>query len=243
MAAGGVAARHVRIGDGDDLLAEERADPADGSHEGLVLAPPALAAVVGPLDGADGLLAQGREQLERGHRRDRALGEDVLVAVGVGASHEGVGRRAVLACEALRRLRGIAVGIEGDLCLGATHDLVDLLGGSRAVADDDGEATRGGERAQLPMGEAGVVQALGHELAQLLLGLHERRGRHLLAADLEQKVPGVCHGLRPPPPWSSRPCRQRARGRPHSTPWRPCGRAGCSLHARSPRWRRARRGC
>ena len=37
MAAGGVTARHVGVGNGHDLGAEERADPADRAHEGLVL--------------------------------------------------------------------------------------------------------------------------------------------------------------------------------------------------------------
>lgn len=37
VSAGGVAAGHIAVGHGHDLGAKERADPADGAHEGHVL--------------------------------------------------------------------------------------------------------------------------------------------------------------------------------------------------------------
>ena len=217
MPARRVGAGHVGVRDGYDGDAQHGADPADGTHEGLMLAPPPLAAVVGPLDGGDGLLAQGRQQLERVDRGDGALGEHVLVAVVGDAADELVGGDAGLAGEALGGLGRGAVGVEGDLGLGPAEDLMDLVGRGGAGVDDHGEAPRGRERADLAMGEARLVQALSDELAQLVLGLHERGGGHLLAANLEEEVTGVGH-LRPPPCWSCRPSRRRARGTPRSTP-------------------------
>ncbi len=83
VASGGAGARDVSERDGNDLIAEQAADPANGAHEGGVLATPALAAVVGPLDSGDDLLAylgkNGRSVLGR----RVLLGEHVLGAVGV----------------------------------------------------------------------------------------------------------------------------------------------------------------
>ena len=142
VAASDVAARDVGVGHRHDLGAQERADPADGAHEGLVLGAPALGAVVGPLDVGDDVMGELGEDGHGGLGGHALLREDVVVAVLGGADLELGGLDAALAGEAGGCLGGVSVGVEGDLGLGAAHDLVDSLGGDGHVGDDGGQAPR-----------------------------------------------------------------------------------------------------
>ena len=136
----GVAALHVGVGDGHHVGTEQRADPADGAHEGLALAPPPLAAVVRPLQVGDHVVTQGGEDGQRGLGGNVALGEDVLAAIRVLAAHELGGIDAVLAGEALGGLGGVALGVEGDVRSRAAVHLMELLGRRGDVANVGGQA-------------------------------------------------------------------------------------------------------
>lgn len=127
MTARGVAARHVGKRHGHDVLAQKAADPTDRTNKRSVLVAPALAAVVGPLQAGDRLLAQNRQ--DRGSRcgGNVLLGEHVLTAVGVLATDQVLGSHTALAGEALGGLGGVAVGIKGNVCRGTALDLMDLI--------------------------------------------------------------------------------------------------------------------
>ena len=100
MSARGVATRHIGKGHGHDILAQKAADPTDRTNKRSVLVAPALAAVVGPLQAGDGLLAQSRQ--DRGGRcgGNVLLGEHVLAAVGVLATDQVLGSHTALAGKA-----------------------------------------------------------------------------------------------------------------------------------------------
>ena len=157
VAASGVAALHVSIGDRNDLLAKKRADPANRAHERLVLGAPALRAVVGPLDGCNDVVAEGRKNWHRGLGGHVLLGEDVLVAVLGDAAGERGRINTALAGKSLGGLGGIAVGIEGNLGLGPALDVMNGLGRASDAGDDGCEAARRGHDADVAMGEPGIV--------------------------------------------------------------------------------------
>ena len=101
MTARGVAARHVGKRHGHNILAQKAADPADRTNKGRMLVTPALAAVVGPLQAGDGLLAQSGQ-----NRRSRCggnvlLGEHILATVSVLATDQVLGSHTALAGKAL----------------------------------------------------------------------------------------------------------------------------------------------
>ena len=193
VAARGVAAPDVGILHGHDLAAEQRADPANGAHEGLVLRAPALRAVVGPLDGGDHVVAELRQDGHGGGGGHVLLGKDVLVAIGVNTTLKLGGIDAELAREALGGLGRVALGVEGDLGLGPAHDLMHRLGLGRHVGDDDSQTAGRGDDSNATMGEAGRVERLLDELGKLLGRIDERSGGHLLAPDLEQEILRLCH--------------------------------------------------
>ena len=188
----------VRVAHGDDLGAEKRADPADGTNEALVLAPPALRAVVRPLEPGNRRLGHLRENRHRGPRRDVLLGPDVLASVDVVPADERGGIDAELAGEARGSLGRQAIGAEGDGGGGATLDLANLLGGELDVAHANDEAPRSLRGTNLAVRETGLVEPRAHEVGDLLGRMYERCRRHLLGAYLEQKVPCVRHLCHPP---------------------------------------------
>ena len=240
VAARGVAGLDVGIAHGNDVAAQQGADPADRAHEGLVRGAPALAAVVGPLEVCDRVVEERGQKRHGGSGRNVLLGEHVFATVGVLAADEVGGGDAALARKALGCLGGVAVGIEGDVGGGAALHVVDGFGLGRH-GRQDGQAARGRKHADLAVGKAGSIKAIGDELGQLLHSIHKGRGGHLLRADLEQNVTGLGHLRQPPLPWW---CRRRPRPyRPRSRPWRRCGRAGCSWRARRRRGLRGHRGC
>ena len=196
MAARGVAARHVGKRHGHNVLAQKTADPTDRTYKRSVLVTPALAAVVGPLQAGDGLLAQGRQ--DRGSRcgRNVLLGEHVLTAVGVLATDQILGSHTALAGEALGGLGGVTVSVEGDVCRGATLDLVNLIGRGGNVGNERSQATRARDHADLAVGQTGLVETLGDHGTKLLDGIVQRCRGHFLRTDLKQEILSVCHGLR-----------------------------------------------
>ena len=196
MTARGVAARHVGKRHGHNILAQKAANPADRTHERRVLVTPALGAVVGPLQAGDGLLAQSGQ-----NRRSRCggnvlLSKDVLTAVGVLATDQILGSHTALASEALGGLGGVTVSVEGNVGRGATLDLVNLIGRGGDVGNEHSQATRARDHTDLAVGQAGIVQTLDDHGAELLDGIVQRRGGHLLRTDLKQEILSVCHGLR-----------------------------------------------
>ena len=92
---------------------------------------------------------------------------------------------AALAGKALGSLRGGTGLVEGDACGGATLDLVELLGREGDVVDVRDEPPRRLVRLDLSMGEARLVETLAHKVPELDDGVVQRRGWHLLAADLK----------------------------------------------------------
>lgn len=100
---------------------------------------------------------------------------------------------AALAGKARRRLGRLAGLIEGDAGGRAATHLVDLIGRRGHVGDERGEATGRRDDANLAVGQARLVKTRGNELAQLAGSVHERRRGHLLGANLEQEVLGICH--------------------------------------------------
>ena len=115
VAARGVAGLDVGIAHGNDVAAQQGADPADRAHEGLVRGAPALAAVVGPLEVCDRVVEERGQKRHGGSGRNVLLGEHVFATVGVLAADEVGGGDAALARKALGCLGGVAVGIEGDV--------------------------------------------------------------------------------------------------------------------------------
>ena len=107
-----------------------------------MLGTPALASVVGPLDGPDDLLGEGGEDRRCRARVNVLLGKDVLAAVGVHSARKLGGIDAKLAGKALGRLGGGAVGVKGDAGRGAALDLVELLGCKGNVMDVGNEPSR-----------------------------------------------------------------------------------------------------
>ena len=185
VAAGRVAGLDAREAHRHDLVAQKDAQPADGTDERLVRGAPALAAVVGPFDGRDDLRAERREDGRRGRGGDAPLGEDVLAAVRVLAADEVGGVDAALAGEALGRLGGGSLGVEGDGRRRAALHLVHLLGRGGDVGDEGGETARRGDDADIAVRQAGLGQTPLDQGAELPDGVDERCGGHLLAADLE----------------------------------------------------------
>ena len=238
-----VATRRVRAGDvgegdGDDLVAQKRADPADGTDEGRVLGSPALAAIVGPFERGYEPFRRRAEDGLCGARGNARLGEDIVLAIAVPAHDELLRTKAHLPREALGRLGGPALGVEGDARGRATPDLVDLFGRHRDVMHEHGETARRGVALDGAVGKPRIRERGCGKPGKLGLRACERCRGHLLAADLEQEILGLCH-LRPPPLPGRRRSRWQPRGgRPRNTPWPRCGRAGCSSRARWPRWRR-----
>ena len=196
MTTRGVAARHVGKRHGHDVFTQKAADPTDRTHKRSVLVAPALAAVVGPLQAGDGLLAQGRQ--DRGSRRGRnvLLGEHILATVGVLATNQVLGSHTALAGKALGGLGGVAVGIKGNVCRGAALDLMNLIGRGGDVGNECSQTTRARDHADLAVGQTGLVETLGDHGAKLLDGIVQRCGGHFLRTDLKQEILSVCHGLR-----------------------------------------------
>ena len=196
MATRGVATRHVGKRHGHDVLAQKAADPTDRTNKRSVLVAPALAAVVGPLQAGDGLLAQSGQ-----NRRSRCggnvlLGEHILATVSVLATDQVLGSHTALASEALGGLGGVAVGIKGNVCRGTTLDLVNLIGRGGDVGHERSQTTRARDHADLAVGQAGLVETLGNHGAKLLDGIVQRCRGHFLRTDLKQEILSVCHGLR-----------------------------------------------
>ena len=196
MATRGVATRHVGKRHGHNILAQKAADPTDRTNKGRVLVTPALRAVVGPLQAGDGLLAQSGQNRRSRCGRDILLGKDVLTAVGVLTTDQILGSHTALAGEALGSLGGVAVGIKGDVCRGATLDLVNLIGRGGNVGNERSQATRARDHADLAVGQTGLVETLGDHGAKLLDGIVQRCRGHFLRTDLKQEILSVCHGLR-----------------------------------------------
>ena len=146
---------------------------------------PALASVVGPLKPSDNPLAQGGKQRHRGSGRNVALCEHIGAAIGILALHKLSGGHAALAGEALGSLSGIAVGIESDVGRRAALDLMHFIRRRGNSVNQHGQTSRRRHDAHRAMGQAGLGEAALHERAKLLHSVHERRGRHLLGADLE----------------------------------------------------------
>ena len=196
MTTRGVAARHVGKRHGHDVFTQKAADPTDRTHKRSVLVAPALAAVVGPLQAGDGLLAQGRQ--DRGSRRGRnvLLGEHILATVGVLATNQVLGSHTALAGKALGGLGGVAVGIKGNVCRGAALDLMDLIGRGGDVGNECSQTTRARDHADLAVGQTGLVETLGDHGTKLLDGIVQRCRGHFLRTDLKQEILSVCHGLR-----------------------------------------------
>ena len=196
MTTRGVATRHVGKRHGNNILAQKAADPTDRTNKGRVLVAPALAAVVGPLQAGNSLLAQSGQ-----NRRSRCggnvlLGEHILATVSVLASNQVLGSHTALAGEALAGLGGVAVGIEGNVCRGTALDLMDLIGRSGDIGHECSQTTRARDHADLAMGQTGLVEALGDHGAKLLDGIVQRCGGHFLRTNLKQEILSVCHGLR-----------------------------------------------
>ena len=196
MTTRGVATRHVGKRHGNNILAQKAADPTDRTNKGRVLVAPALAAVVGPLQAGNSLLAQSGQ-----NRRSRCggnvlLGEHILATVSVLASNQVLGSHTALAGEALGGLGGVAVGIEGNVCRGTALDLMDLIGRSGDIGHERSQTTRARDHADLAMGQTGLVEALGDHGAKLLDGIVQRCGGHFLRTNLKQEILSVCHGLR-----------------------------------------------
>ena len=196
MTARGVAARHVGKRHGHNILAQKAADPADRTNKGRMLVTPALAAVVGPLQAGDGLLAQSGQ-----NRRSRCggnvlLGEHILATVSVLATDQVLGSHTALAGKALGGLGGVTVSVEGNVGRGATLDLMDFIGRGGDVSHERSQAARARDHTDLAVGQTGLVETLGNHGAKLLDGIVQRRGGHLLRTDLKQEILSVCHGLR-----------------------------------------------
>ena len=196
MTTRGVATRHVGKRHGNNILAQKAADPTDRTNKGRVLVAPALAAVVGPLQAGNSLLAQSGQ-----NRRSRCggnvlLGEHILATVSVLASNQVLGSHTALAGEALGGLGGVAVGIEGNVCRGTALDLMDLIGRSGDIGHERSQTTRARDHADLAMGQTGLVEALGDHGAKLLDGIVQRCRGHFLRTNLKQEILSVCHGLR-----------------------------------------------
>ena len=196
MTTRGVATRHVGKRHGHNILAQKAADPADRTNKGRMLVTPTLAAVVGPLQAGDGLLAQSGQ-----NRRSRCggnvlLGEHILATVSVLATDQVLGSHTALASEALGGLGGVAVGIKGNVCRGTTLDLVNLIGRGGDVGHERSQTTRARDHADLAVGQAGLVETLGNHGAKLLDGIVQRCRGHFLRTDLKQEILSVCHGLR-----------------------------------------------
>ena len=167
MTARGRSAFHACEGDGNDLGAEQDAEPANGANEGLMGSPPALGAVVRPLQAAqDGCAQLGQNRLG-GNGIDRLLRENVFTAIGILAPDQLGSRDPAFACEALGGLGGNALRIEGDGCRGAALDLMDRVGGCRDVGDVDAQAARRREDADLAVGQPRSVKCLGDHLPHL----------------------------------------------------------------------------
>ena len=196
MTARCVAARHIGKRHGHNILAQKAADPADRTNKGRMLVTPALAAVVGPLQAGDGLLAQSGQ-----NRRSRCggnilLGEHILATVGVLATDKVLGSHTALAGKALGGLGGVTVSVEGNVGRGATLDLVNLIGRGGDVGNECSQTTRARDHADLAVGQTGLIETLGDHGAKLLDGIVQRRGGHFLRTDLKQEILSVCHGLR-----------------------------------------------
>ena len=196
MTTRGVATRHVGKRHGHNVLTQKAADPTDRTNKRSVLVAPALAAVVGPLQAGDSLLAQGGQ-----NRRSRCggnvlLGEHILATVGVLATDQILGSHTALAGKALGGLGGVTVGIEGDVGRGAALDLVNLVGRGGDVGNERSQAARARDHADLAVGQTGLVETLGDHGAKLLDGIVQRCGGHFFRTDLKQEILSVCHGLR-----------------------------------------------
>ncbi len=152
---------------GDDLVAEQGHQPADGAREQGGLRPPA--ARLRPRDGLDDALEHlgehGRDV--RGGHTPR--GEDVLGAVLL-APLEVLGGHALAAGEAEGRLGGRARLVEGDLRGGAAEGLDELVGAQGHVLHDDDEPPRRREHGRVLVGDALGVQGGGDGGRQLLGG-------------------------------------------------------------------------
>ena len=196
MSARGVATRHVGKRHGHNILAQKAADPTDRTHKRSVLVAPALAAVVGPLQAGDSLLAQGRQ--DRGSRcgGNVLLGEHILATVSVLATDQVLGSHTALAGKALGGLGGVAVGVEGNVGRGTALDLMDFIGRGGDVGHERSQTTRARDHADLAVGQAGLVETLGNHGAKLLDGIVQRCRGHFLRTDLKQEILSVCHGLR-----------------------------------------------
>ena len=240
VAARGAAGREPGELHRDDLVVEQRQKPADRTAELLVAAAPTLG--LGPRDRGDEAGQDGGQEVG-GRLRGRALdGPHVLGAVLVAALERG-GVDALAAREAKRGLGGIALLVEGDLDRRTAELLHGLLGGLWQPAHDGDQAARRREDGDLLEGDAGAGERLLHQAAQLERGGMQIERGQFLGADLECKR--LIRHRRPPflprrlvrrragSPW--RPRRRRSPGSWRSTPWRSCGRAGCSPCAR---WRR-----
>lgn len=196
MTTRGVAARHVGKRHRHNILAQKAADPTDRTNKGRVLVAPALAAVVGPLQAGNSLLAQSGQN--RGCRcgGNILLGEHILATVSVLATDQVLGSHTALAGKALGGLGGVTVSVEGNVGRGATLDLVNLIGRGGDVGHERSQTTRARDHADLAVGQTGLVEALGDHGAKLLDGIVQRCGGHFLRTDLKQEILSVCHGLR-----------------------------------------------
>ena len=196
MTTRGVATRHVGKRHGHNVLAQKAADPADRTNKGRMLVTPALAAVVGPLQAGDGLLAQSGQNRRSRCGRNVLLGEHILATVSVLATDQVLGSHTALAGKALGGLGGVTVSVEGNVGRGATLDLVNLIGRGGDVGNECSQTTRARDHADLAVGQTGLIETLGDHGAKLLDGIVQRRGGHFLRTDLKQEILSVCHGLR-----------------------------------------------
>ena len=245
VAARQVAGLEAREAHGDDALVEHRHDPAHRTRE--ILARRAPAARLRPRDARDHALEHLRQELRRIARLHAARGEHVLDALLL-AHLERTHVNAFAAGEADGGLRGIAVGVEGDLDRGAAERLRKGLGALGHVLDDGDEAARRRMDGYLAMRDAHGVERVRNEAGQLSGRAMQVEGRDLLGADLERERVQVTHGRPPSPPLPRRTrpsrrarCPPRAPCSSHSTPSRACARARCRPCARWPISRRAHR--
>ena len=149
-----------------------------------------------------------------------------------------------LAGEASSSLGGVAVCVEGDLGLGAAFDLMNSLGGAGHVGHDRSKAARRGDDAHIAMRQTSLVELLHDELRKLLGSVDQAAPRASPRCRSRAGNPEYLPFRPPRPSWNTcLSCQQPRRDSSRSRPWRRRGRAGCSWRARSPRWRRVRRGC
>ncbi len=172
---------------GDDGVAEQSDEPADGPGEGEAGLVPAHAHP--EVEVADEVGQQVGEDDDGWLPLLAADGDDVLASIhllGLQVGH----LHALAAGKALGSLGGLPAGVEGDAGRRALDELLDAALAGGQILHDDGEAAGRAEHAEGVVLEAGLGQPVRDRLTQLGEGSIEIARRQLLGPNLENEGGG-----------------------------------------------------